>query len=68
MSSSETIPATSRPASTLVWGPLVRFGHWALVAAFAVAYLSAEDEAGGPNSLHLWGGYVVGILVVLRVV
>jgi cytochrome b len=50
------------------WDPLVRFGHWALVAAFAVAYFSAEDEAGGPNALHVWGGYVVGVLVVLRVV
>jgi cytochrome b len=68
MSSSETIQAAGWPASTLVWDPLVRFGHWALVAAFAVAYLSAEEEAGGPDPLHVWGGYVVGVLVVLRVV
>ena len=68
MSSSETVRATSRPASTLVWDPLVRFGHWALVAAFAVAYLSAEEEAGGPDPLHVWGGYVVGAIVVLRIV
>ena len=68
MTSSETIRTASRPASTLVWDPLVRFGHWALVAAFAVAYLSAEEEAGGPDPLHVWGGYVVGVLVVLRVV
>ena len=66
MTSSETLRTTSRPASTLVWDPVVRFGHWALVAAFAVAYLSAEEEAGGPDPLHVWGGYVVGVLVVLR--
>jgi cytochrome b len=50
-----------------VWDPVVRFGHWALVAAFAVAYFSAEEEAGGPDPLHVWGGYVVGGIVVLRV-
>jgi cytochrome b len=68
MTSSETIRTTRRAANTLVWDPLVRFGHWALVAAFAVAYLSAEEEAGGPDPLHVWGGYIVGVLVVLRVV
>ncbi len=51
-----------------VWDPLVRVGHWALVVAFAVAYLSAEEEAGGPDALHVWGGYVIGIIVALRVV
>jgi cytochrome b len=68
MTSSETIRTTSRPARTLVWDPLLRFGHWALVAAFAVAYFSAEEETGGPDPLHIWGGYIVGTIVVLRVV
>jgi len=63
----ETIRTTSQPTGTLVWDRLVRFGHWALVAAFAVAYFSAEEEAGGPGPLHVWGGYVVGAIVVLRV-
>jgi cytochrome b len=38
-----------------------------LVLAFAVAYLSAEEESGGPSAWHVWSGYVIGGIVVLRV-
>jgi len=62
-----TISATIRPVSIAVWDPMVRFGHWALAAAFAVAYFSGEAEAGGPDALHVWSGYLVGGIVVLRV-
>ncbi len=51
-----------------VWDPLVRYGHWALVAAFATAYLSGEEESTGPDLLHVWSGYVVGIIVAVRIV
>ena len=51
-----------------VWDPIVRYGHWALVIAFAVAYLSAEEESGGPDLLHVWGGYAVGIIVIVRLI
>ncbi len=51
-----------------VWDPLVRYGHWALVAAFATAYLSGEEESGGPDLLHVWSGYIVGIMVAVRIV
>ena len=51
-----------------VWDPVVRYGHWALVAAFAVTYLSSEEDTGFPDRLHVWGGYVIGAIVVLRVI
>jgi len=50
-----------------VWDPLIRIVHWGLVAAFALAFLSAEDEAEGPSALHIWGGYVIAGLVAFRV-
>ena len=57
-----------KPANRVaVWDPVVRYGHWLLVAAFAAGYLSAEEESGGPDALHVWSGYVVGLIVILRV-
>ena len=58
---------SGRATSVAVWDPVVRLGHWVLVAAFAVAYLSAEEEGGSPEPHHVWGGYVVGAIVVLRI-
>lgn len=51
-------------ATIKVWDPLVRFGHWGLVAAFATAYLTE----GEPEWLHVWAGYTVAAIVVLRIV
>ena len=46
-----------------VWDPLLRFGHWALVAAFAIAYLTEDDLL----SVHVWAGYAVGVILIVRV-
>ena len=51
----------------LVWDPLVRLGHWALAAAFAIAYFTGE--AGRERSdLHELAGYTVGAIVAWRLV
>jgi len=47
-----------------VWDPAVRLGHWTLVTAFFTAYFTEDDFL----SPHVWAGYVVGAIVVFRVV
>ena len=46
-----------------VWDLFVRLFHWTLVVGFTVAYFT-ED----PLIVHVWAGYVVGALIVARVV
>lgn len=47
-----------------VWDPLVRVFHWTLVTAFTVAWLTGEDI----RNVHVYAGYTVAALIVLRVV
>ncbi|TDO15292.1 MULTISPECIES: cytochrome b/b6 domain-containing protein [Halomonas] len=47
-----------------VWDPVVRLFHWSLVVAFTVAYFSAEEE----GMVHLYSGYIVLALIVVRVI
>jgi cytochrome b len=46
-----------------VWDVVVRAGHWILVAAFLTAYLTE----GEPRWLHSWAGYVIGIILIMRI-
>ena len=46
-----------------VWDIFVRVSHWAVALGFFVAYLTEDDLL----TLHVWAGYLVGALVVLRI-
>jgi len=47
-----------------VWDPVVRVFHWSLVAAFAIAFLSADEW----DDVHIWAGYSVAALVAMRLI
>jgi cytochrome b len=47
-----------------VWDPVVRIGHWVLVAGFLTCYLTE----GEPEWLHVNAGYAVALVIILRVV
>lgn len=47
-----------------VWDILIRIFHWLLVAAFVIAYFTAEEE----NVWHIYSGYTVLGLIIFRIV
>jgi cytochrome b len=47
-----------------VWDLFVRSSHWLIAAGFFVAYFTEEDTM----TVHAWAGYLVGALLVLRIV
>jgi len=53
-----------QPGVVPVWDPVVRSFHWILVVMFVAAYISAEEAEG----LHLFTGYCIIALLMVRVV
>lgn len=48
-----------------IWDPFVRLFHWSVVIGFFIAYFT-EGE-GSVELLHVWAGYVIGSLVLIRI-
>jgi len=58
------VTSTNTESHIRVWDPWVRISHWTLAAAFLGAYFVVED----PLDVHVWLGYLVGALVLIRLV
>jgi cytochrome b len=56
--------ALQEPTEIQVWDPFVRVAHWTIAIGFLTAYLTEDDLL----TVHVWAGYIVGALVLLRVV
>jgi cytochrome b len=46
-----------------VWDLFVRIGHWTLVVAFFVAYVTE----GEPRAVHTFAGYAIAVYVLARI-
>lgn len=46
-----------------VWDLFVRVFHWTVVVAFFVAYFTEDNLL----TVHVWAGYTIGVLVVMRI-
>lgn len=55
---------TKDTATVRVWDPLIRVFHWGLVAAFATAWLTADEV----QPVHEFAGYTVAGLVAFRLI
>lgn len=58
-----TAAAAKHEMQVRVWDLFVRLFHWTVTVAFFITYFTEDDLL----TLHVWAGYVIGALVVLRV-
>lgn len=64
MSGTDIAPTGSR---ILVWDMPLRLFHWLLVAAIAVAFVSAEQDSP-LNRWHMMSGWIAAVLISFRVI
>lgn len=66
MTSSAKATSASEPKtrSVKVWDIFVRVFHWTVAVAFFVAYFTEDDLL----TIHVWAGYTIGVLIVLRII
>ncbi|MAI89204.1 cytochrome b/b6 domain-containing protein [Ponticaulis sp.] len=53
----------NEPKSLKVWDPVVRIGHWVIVAGVLTAYIAGDDS----ETLHVTAGYIVAGTVLFRI-
>lgn len=65
MTTKSTTATNARGETTRVrvWDLFVRVSHWTVAVAFFVAYFTEDDLL----TVHVWAGYTIGVLVVMRI-
>ena len=58
-----TIQGSEAAVKERVWDLFVRVFHWTVAVAFFVAYLTEDDFL----TVHVWAGYTIGVLVMMRI-
>lgn len=59
-------PSRNEARRIRVWDLPLRLFHWSLVAAIAVALLSAEEDSA-LNQWHVMAGWIAAVLIVFRI-